>query len=223
MRTLLFCTSWFDSKQLWNNIYGRWLKYNTGAGKPFVFDHLLFIDDASPIAPDDPRVEVIHEDEWPDTLPPVALYRHRERLGRPAMLDYPGWWRSYFRSLDFARRYGFGKIIHAECDAYVLSQRLADHLNALDREWTSLWCPRYVWPETAIQVICQDEFAEMQLMCDAGYQALKGRAAEFELPFSNIETRWTGDRYGDYRNDIPAEADYACQVHPHIILPPSLR
>jgi hypothetical protein len=220
MRTLLFCTSWFDSKQRWHETYGRWLAHYTGDNAPLAYDHVLFIDDASPEAPDDPRVQVINEGEWPEVLPPVALYRHNHRLGRPSLLDYPGWWRSFFCSLEVARRYGFRKIIHAESDAYVLSQRLADHINALDKEWTSMWCPRYVWPETAIQVICDDEYGELQAVHDAGFAALKGRAAEYELPFSNIETRWIGDRYGDYRDDIPADADYACQVRPDMALPP---
>lgn len=169
--------------------------------------------------PDDPRVEVIHEGEWPGTLPRIAVYRHEQRLGRSGTYVYPGWWRSYFRSLDFARRYGFDKVVHAECDAYVLSQRLADHINALAIDWTSLWCPRYRCPETAIQVICADQYAEVEKMREGGIDALAGYAAELELPFSNIETKWTGDRYGEYRDDIPSDADYACQVRTDMTLP----
>jgi hypothetical protein len=223
VRTLLFCTSWFDTARRWHDLYGRWLAYYGAVAPPLNFDHLLFIDDASPILPDDSRVAVIHEDEWPESLPPIAIYRHRERLGRGGALIYPGWWRSFLHSVEFARRYGFDKIVHAECDAFVLSGKLAAHLNALDKDWTGLWCPLYSWPETAIQVICKDEFGELAAMRDAGVDALAGQYAELEMPFSNVETQWIGDRYGEYSSSIPQNADFACQVRVDMALPAALR
>ena len=212
MRTLLFCTSWCDSLPGWRELYGRWLDYYASGRGPIAFDHALLIDDASPVLPDDRRVEIIREGEWPESLPKIGLYRFSERLGRSAKFVYPGWWRSYFCSLAVARRYGFSKVVHIEHDAFVLSRRLADHINALNTDWTSLWCPRYICPETAIQVICEDHYHELEAFRSDGIEALAGRAAELELPFSNIETQWTGDRYGEYLQDIPADADYACQV-----------
>ncbi len=220
MRTLLFCTSWSDSQERWRTIYGRWIDYYAAGQGPLAFDHAFLIDDASPLLPDDPRVSVIQEGDWPEVLPRIGLYRFSQRLGRGGKYVYPGWWRSYFFSIDLARRYGFDKVVHVECDAFVLSRRLADHLNALDADWTALFCPRYVCAETAIQVICKDHYDEVDAFRADGIDALSGLAAELELPFGNIETQWTGDRYGEYLKEVPADADYACQIRPDMALTP---
>ncbi len=219
MRTLLFCTSWSDSQQRWRESYCRWLDYYTADSGPIAYDHILLIDDASPILPEDSRVQVIHEGVWPGALPKIAIYRFAQRLGRSAKFVYPGWWRSYFCSLDFAQRYSFQKIVHVEYDAFVFSRRLADHINALAADWTSLWCPHYTCPETCIQVICEDQYHEVAAVRAGSLGELAGLAAELVLPFSNIETQWVGDRYGNYRDDIPAGVDYACQVRADMKLP----
>ncbi len=44
------------------------------------------------------------------------------------------------------------------------------------------------------------------------YDNYVGLLAEKFLPFSNIEHSFCGDRYGEYRIDIPCDADYATQV-----------
>lgn len=203
-------------------MYGRWLDYYVTDPVRIDFDHVVLMDDASPALPEEPRLPVVREEQWPATLPKVAIYRFASRLGRSAKFVYPGWWRSFFCALDFARRYHFGKIVHAESDAFVLSRALMDHINALRVDWTALWCPHYICPETAIQVICEDQYGELEALRAEGLDVLAGKAAELVLPFSNIETKWTGDRYGDFCDEIPPEADYACQVRTDMTLP-SLR
>jgi len=78
-------------------ILGSAVKICTAAGSIttpgrglIAFDHVFVIDDGSPVMPDDPRVQIKHEGEWPGTLPRIAVYRHEQRLGRSRHVSLSG-------------------------------------------------------------------------------------------------------------------------------------
>lgn len=153
---------------------------------------------------------------------------------------YPGWWRSFFHSLVLAKQVGAKKIIHIESDAYVISERMLDYINALESGWTTFWCASYQMPETAIQVICEDQFDAMENFAAKGFSEFNGHLAERILPFTCINRDFIGDRYGEFkipilrsgilksrkfntlkifqhdrfRQPIPKSADFATQVTP---------
>jgi hypothetical protein len=41
---------------------------------------------------------------------------------------------------------------------------------------------------------------------------------EITLPFTHVEQGFAGDRYAEYRSDIPEDADYAAQTLPSMTL-----
>ena len=43
-------------------------------------------------------------------------------------------------------------------------------------------------------------------------QTLALQMAELTLPFTHVERRFAGNRYGETRSRIPGYADYACQI-----------
>jgi hypothetical protein len=211
MKTLLFCTSYVTSDNEWQQRYRRWLAHHGGI--PLRHDAIFLIDDASPYRPGD-SVTIL-DDRLPDSLEPrgVYLYRFREHLGRHTTTDFPGWLRSFLWAFKVAARFGFEKVVHVESDAYVLSGRLSSYLDGIGSGWTALWCPRWSFPESAVQVVCADRFDSIS-WARARKEQLRGRAPEMMLPFTHVERSFIGDRYGEYFDSIPGHADYAAQVDP---------
>jgi len=194
--TLLFCTSYIDSKECWNERYKLWLDYHRNS--KFNEYKICMIDDGATHTPD--RDDMI-------------FHRFDERLGRHSNADFPGWWRSFLFSVELAKREGCKKIVHIESDAFLLSERLMNYVDALETGWTAFWCPRWRMPESAIQVICHDQFDTMEEMArmDRKDPFFLG-GAEYILPFTNTVKFFKGDRYGEYSEKIPDDADYICQL-----------
>jgi hypothetical protein len=234
-KAILFCTSYFRDRAEWRNRYARWLDYYQRVGIEGA--RLFIIDDCSPYTPDADEIACVSSDcEIPRSDTEPLIVRFGNRLGRPARLSYPGWWRSFLHSANIARAIGADKIIHVESDAFILSPRLLDHIAELRTGWTTFWCPHHGLPETAIQVICQDQFAKMDWLQVRAQHGLDGLLAEHILPFTSINRALVGDRYSEIRRHrgifrshkfdwfplfqtpffggIPRDADFATQVTP---------
>jgi|SRR6185295_7071379 hypothetical protein len=210
--TLFFCTSFCRNEAVWRARPRRWLDHHLGL--PVAHDAVFVLDDASPFVATDDDVMVL--ETLPDTLPatPAAfVYRFAAREGRAGVMGHRGWWRSFLYSLTIARRYGYARIVHVESDAYLLSRRIVEHINAIDHGWTVFWCPRYNCPEPSLQVIASDQFDAMAEVAARGLDKLTQGIAEMTLPFTHIERAFTGNRYGEFRKAIPGYADFACQVN----------
>jgi hypothetical protein len=212
-RTLLFCTTWADSADLWRLRYGKWLTHVLHSRLRYA--QVLLVDDGSPVQPAMDDSTVVAAEQLPLDCPStrVVLAHFSSRLGRPATLEYPGWWRSFFLAAQYAAKYSFDKVIHIESDTFVLSDALTDYVNAIQSGWTALWSPYHGLPETCIQVIGADQIPRYLDMSKESYSpGYAGRLAETILPFTQVECCFKGDRYGEYRTDLPLDADWASQV-----------
>ena len=236
MKSLLFCTSYVQDRQAWDDRIGRWIAYYGRAG--LTDAQLVVIDDGSPYVP--PPSEIVHvaaSAPLPDAVGKPYLVRFPDRLGRQGHLSYPGWWRSFLHAIPVARALGARKLIHVESDAFILSRRLLHFIDGLDSGWTTFWSSHYGMPESAIQVICEDQFDTMHLMAEPSRRGFDGLLAEHVLPFTAIDRSFKGDRYGEFRRrrgifrsrrfddiplfntdffwlPVPADADFATQVRP---------
>lgn len=212
-KTLVFCTSHVAGPREWELRYRRWLRHH--AALPWGAALVCMIDDGSPWLPDAAAVQLVSADA---PLPPPAggplMLRFAHRLGRSAVTDYPGWWRSFLFSVVVARHYGCERIVHVESDAFVLTRRTVDFIRGCESGWTAFWCPRWRFPETAIQVVCQDQFDAMERIRAGGWEVFRGRQAEQVLPFTRVVREPHGNRYGEFRRNIPGFADFAVQVRP---------
>ncbi len=236
MTSLLFCTGYVRDAQHWHARYRRWLDFY--ADGPIDHAKRVVIDDGSPYLPPPAEIDVVADAPSAGRSPRRDVLLHfAQHLGRQSGAAYPGWWRSFFHSLDLARAMGAEKIVHIESDAYVLRPRLAEFLNGLRTGWHVLWIPTYGMPETAIQVICADQFQQFDAFrSDPGNQ-INERIAEHILPFTDIHKEFIGDRYSEFKRNrgifrsrkfdriplfqrdffwapIPPEADFATQVVP---------
>jgi hypothetical protein len=212
MATLVFCTAFADSPDSWTFRYGKWLQ--AVRQSPLEHAQVLVVDDGSPVDPPFAGLQRYAADDLPDARPAAdAVHvRFAERLGRAGMFDYPGWWRSFAFAAAYARRYDFDKVVHLESDTFILSRRLSTHVNALSSGWTVFWCPRWGFPETCLQVVGADQLESYWAVSRRPYSELVGHPVEKLLPFTALESGFKGDRYGEYRTELPTDADYASQV-----------
>lgn len=209
-KVLLFTTSFSNNIESWNNRYLKWFKYYTKSS--LYYNKLLIVDDGSPILPDWSDLRIYKDSFEIEPAEKFIMYSFNQNLGRPALLDYPGWYRSYSFASRYAKKYNYDKIIHIESDAYLLTHKLINHINNLEEGWSVMWCPRHNFPENALQIICKDNIDIFYKTLLNNYSAFKGKDIERCLPYTNIINTFTGDRYGEYLDYIPENADYICQL-----------
>lgn len=215
MKTLLFSTMHIkDNVQR----YQKYMDYYKSRCSQLGASNLIFIDDGS----ERRYLELLQLpiflfDELPENLLETSIITFRTHLGRPERYYLQGWWRSFLLSPHIAERYEFDKLVHIESDAYILSDRLFKYIEESSVGWVVLWCSKYEFPETSIQIINKDSFAEIKKVIPTrGVDKLP----EYVLPFTFIEKGFKGDRYGEYAfvsvsesnvSKIPDDADFSCQ------------
>lgn len=245
MKTAIFCTTYFKNQTFKENrLFSpyqsiknhfsrrrvvRWLRYYSKRLDLFGAEQLFLIDDGSDINDINVSINIIDADCLPDELPKgVILFRFNKHLGRSSLSEFPGWWRSFSFSYVLIKKYGFHKIIHIESDAYITRMIMADYIRDLKSGWTCFFCPMYGFPETAIQVICEDSINDLKKIWDDGAVFWsKKMLAEQTLPFDNINKSFNGDRYSEELSNFFGisidKIDYVCQAHPLITLEDRLR
>ncbi|WP_157649254.1 hypothetical protein [Burkholderia ubonensis] len=235
MQPIIFCTSFIKNEEAWGERYSRWLNYYNQS--PIADAMKFMIDDGSPFTPPGAMIDTVsHKDSIQYSAGRNVLVRFPNNLGRQSGAEYPGWWRSFFHSINIARAVGAQKIIHIESDAYILSESLFDFVNEVESGWHVLWARRYGMPETAIQVICRDQFDSFARFKAQAEETPVSDIAERVLPFTSVDKRFKGDRYSEFKRNrgmffksrkfnaiplfqcqffwepIPEDADFATQV-----------
>lgn len=197
MKAIIFCTSFIKDAPSWESRYQRWLDYYQDI--PINAVKKIMIDDGSPFLPPADIINTVS-----DSTPLASngdknlIIRFNNNLGRQSGADYPGWWRSFLHSVKVANELGVDKIIHIESDAYIMTPRLVNFINEIESGWNVLWSPRYRFPETAIQVICRDQFEIFEKFKDKHPDYSFPDIAERLLPFTAVHKQFKGDRYSDF-------------------------
>jgi hypothetical protein len=198
MKSLLFCTSYIRDNAAWESRYQQWLDYYRDV--PIDAVKKIMIDDGSPFLPDAGIIKTISSTASVAAEPDDHLLVHFDNnLGRQSIKDYPGWWRSFLHSIAIADELGVDKIIHIESDAFILSPQLVDFLNQVCDGWHVLWSPHNDFPETAIQVICRDQFDIFRNFKQKNPELRFHDFAERVLPFTDVHREFKGDRYSEFK------------------------
>lgn len=219
MKTLLFYTSYAESAEQWQKTLTTWIDSVNVSGVHY--DQILIPDDGSlhiPVLKEIDYFEQGHIFEH-QPLQTIVVYKFLNRLGRPALFDQPGWYRSFVYAGVYAKQFGFDKVIHIEADCSLVSKRFVNYLDNFQTGWEAFWCPRHQLSESSIQVIAGADCIEAYSLFDKiDYSHFRGTAPdprEFDqtgyLPFTTNKN-FIGDRYGEYTKQVPANADYACQL-----------
>jgi hypothetical protein len=233
MKSIIFCTSYIRDAEAWQSRYQRWLDYY----QDFPLDAVkkIMIDDGSPFLPPAEIIKTVsHAAPLASEAAQNLIIRFDDNLGRQSIKDYPGWWRSFLHSVNVAKELGVDKIIHIESDAYILSPRLLEFIDQTRSGWHVLWTEHNNFPETAIQVICRDQFAAFEDFKQKNPTLRFPDMAENILPFTSVNRGFKGDRYSELKRNrwlfrskkfnflpifkwdffnvqIPADADFVTQ------------
>ena len=212
--TLVFCTSYAASSILWHARYRTWIDAIKQGINP---DQILIVDDGSPVLPgwSDTRLSSGGRMADARTLGRhggVMLHHFTERLGRRAVLDFPGWFRSFAFAVEYAIAHGFDRIMHIESDAYLISTKAVSFFRAFDNGWAALWSAQYDMPESALQVAAGEGIAAMADFAARDYATLAGHSHERALPLTSINRSLDGDRLGEAGEPIAAHRDFAAQL-----------
>lgn len=213
MRTLVFCTAYAAAASVWETRYRIWLDAVGALGA----DQVLIVDDGSSTLPGWPELHVLSGDVIGEAFTVRApggamLFHFRQHLGRAAVLDFPGWHRSFVFAALFAAANGFDRVIHVESDALLLSARARAFVAAFSDGWAALYAPRFDMPESAVQVAAGSGLRVLAGFARQPYAAMVGKTHEREMPFTHVERGLVGDRVGETPGDLPAGWDYAAQV-----------
>jgi hypothetical protein len=212
-RTLAFCTCYAADATTWQLRYRRWIRAMQRNG--LAWDQLLIVDDGSPALPEGWNdVAVVRAGEAAPADARIVLVHFARQLGQGGWRDYPGWFRSFGFAADYAAARGFARVVHVESDAYVISRRFAERLNAVREGWVAPLQTRHRMPESAIQVIAGASLGTFRDFAALSYDPFRGKDIEREIPFTEVLTGFKGDRYGEFQDFVPMDADFSVQVHP---------
>jgi hypothetical protein len=210
--TLVFCTSYFRNQAEWERRYTRWLEHHR---KVFPREPLVMIDDGSEFLPDEPGISINTDVENFQVGSRASIFHFPNRVGRVSMHNFPGWFRSFTFSVVIAKKLNLKKIVHIESDAFILSRPALEHINGTSNGWIAFWCPKWRIPESAFQVICEDNFASLEEVRNSSFATrFANKVMERALPYTRVDKSLCGNRYGEFRNKVPSYADYAAQINP---------
>jgi hypothetical protein len=215
-KTLVFCTSFFSpnprSSGSLDVRYCRWL--DGIKSSKLQYDQILIVDDGSETLPDQPDITVIRDTDGGRSDAKTVLFHFTQHLGRRGVSNFPGWVRSFFFAAAYARENGFTRIFHIESDAFLISDRIQEYFNATHDGWIAFWCPRYARPESGIQIIAGNALEDFYKLSQRNYEEFAEVVVETALPFTHVEHQFRGDRYGEFLDHIPRDADWSMQTIP---------
>jgi hypothetical protein len=211
-RTLVFCTSYAGSVPAWTTRYRLWLNFIRAS--EIAHDHVLIVDDGSPLLPEWSDTRTSHSLQEAPGSAAVTLFHFDQRLGRQARAVYPGWYRSFCFAARFADAYGFEKVIHIESDGFIISRRMQHYINEVSDGWIAPTIQSHAMPESAIQIMAGGGLRSYIEFARSPYSSSVGFEAENVLPFTHIESGFIGSRYGETMAYVPREADFVTQTNP---------
>jgi hypothetical protein len=209
-KTLVFCTAFARTPDVWDIRYRRWIRAIQASS--LHFDQIIIIDDGSSVLPEWEDVEILPAGSEVRSDKSILLFHFPDNLGRWRGHNYPGWYRSFAFAADYARRCGFDRVIHVESDSFLIGDSIATLFNNVKDEWIALWDSFFEMPETAVQVAHGTGLAAYYEATRQPYSDLVGQVIERVLPFTRLVKSFTGGKYPEFMNYVPASAEYVVQA-----------
>lgn len=186
-KALVFATSHIDSSP---DRYQAWVDYYTDFFHNVEVD-LLLVNDG-------PNDKIIN-------LKQAAQLICSGHLGRERIWLFPGWKRSFYYGLYYAKNNGYQYIAHIESDCGIHARGKYEFVDKLfTRGYFTGWCKRYNFPETALQILNEPWVVNYYLdrySCQSNWY----EEIDFEkFVFDNLHpvTILDGDRYEGYAERV---------------------
>lgn len=218
MKRVVICLMWLGED--WRvTRYQKWLKFMLSIKNELRFDKIILIDNASDLNllkkfSVEFNANIINAETkeviaYADHESIIDIYRYENHLTRTGIHEYPYCW----RGLEFAQNFikqneTLEKIYFIDSDFYVLTKNLTKYMRELNTGSTSFRCKKYGFAEAALFVLCRDWFKKYCEIPIPSYTHYNGQNMEDILPFSKVETKFNGDRYGEARLKQTEEMDY---------------
>lgn len=213
MKTALFVTTFLHGKDPYSTFpridrIFKHLQYYSNLKKDLGFDQIYVSDNGG-----NGQQIALLLNQFPD----IELIRHPllERGPDGPPYDYLPCWRALY---DYKKVIsdGFEKIIVMDDDAYILSDRLINHVSKLDHGWTTLWCNMYDFPESALSILCKGAFPIYERFTNEPFESHNKSTLPFEylIPYTQVYKSFNCDRWGENRiPQVPgADAYFQCPV-----------
>jgi len=196
----------------------KWLDYYAPLLNSLNAEKIVFIDDAS----DMNAVRALGGNIYsPDfvllepatTRPYLDIIRFNQHLPRKSVKDYPYFWRGIGMIPPVIEQYRVDKVIFIESDCYLLTPRIVDFIRNLNQGFCAFWAPRYNCPESALSVLCRDQFKMFEEFSGPGaYEKYNEQPAELVLPFTHfVNQGFNGDRFGEDALPQAVDMDFYAQ------------
>jgi hypothetical protein len=145
----------------------------------------------------------------------LTFVYHRNHLGRCGMLGYAGFWRNLSALAMISIHNRFDRMIYIEWDFFILSDSMLHEAKNTNTGLVCYWCPRYGFPESGMFVCSSGHMESLLEIAMANTEACLTKDAtviERCVPWTEIRKNRVGDRYPEYLDSIPQNADYCAQL-----------
>jgi hypothetical protein len=179
-----------EGERLQRNI--KWLNYYLPMqNKELNFDSIYLVDNSS----SKEKLDVL-KSQFKNA--PIEIYERKVHLPRWKTNAYPYWYVGFAKALEYAIKNEYSKILHIDSDVYLLNKNICDYVNNANTGWIAFWCSMYNYPETTFQIINQDNFQLAHRWFTEDFlEFYPEDIAETRIPFTYVEKKFNGDRFGE--------------------------
>jgi hypothetical protein len=208
MKTLLFAPMYLNAPGCMER-HTKWLDYMKPLQSKIGYNDILFVDNAS-------KPELLAEIER--LYPYVKIIKKTVSMSRGAQHHaYPYWYRAHANALKYAIDNNYDKAVHIDTDVYVFTNRLCEYIKNLTSGWTTTYCNIHNFPESTLYIVGKDQLVKAhQFMSEDFLVYYPYKMAETEIPWTNIERKFIGDRYGEKNLPQAPNMDFYGQALPHM-------
>ncbi len=200
--TLLMSSCYLDETVYFKRTL-RWLEYHLKLRREgrLEFTDVFLIDNAS---------HPTHIHTLQQLYPNISIISRLEHYRREAWIDYKYIWVPIAKYADLLKT--FDRIIYMENDVFLLSNYACKTVETCTG-WSTPFCNKWGFPETALQVITREAEGYNRFLAEGDPYRFNGITGMEDAlkPYLNI-LDLKGDRYSEYPMLIPTDADYAAQV-----------
>ena len=143
----------------------------------------------------------------------LFITRFANFMPRKSDWDYPYCWRLLRQSCIDLPEMGYNKFLFIDSDFFILKQKMIDWINQTNTGWVSIEDKGNRFPESAFSIVNQDSFDLYRTEAMKPIGPRKSQPMELSLPYTYVEKKFKGGRYGD--KPIPdlqdATMDYYAQ------------